>query len=112
VKRPTKYFSIAMDISTFEGVRVFSISKPKQEIDLAEGVYQISASISPNYLRPGKYSITMGTHSSILQDVVNDALIFEVSHAPESVDDQFWMADNRGVTRFDYEWDELQISRQ
>lgn len=112
VKKPTKYFSIAMDVSTFEGVRVFSISKPKQEIELAEGVYQICANFSPNYLRPGKYSITLGTHSSILQDVVNDALIFEVTHAHESVDDQFWMADNRGVVRFDYEWGQLQPSHQ
>jgi lipopolysaccharide transport system ATP-binding protein len=112
VKKPVKYFSLGMDVSTFEGVRVFSISKPKQEIDLAEGTYQICANLSPNHLRPGKYSITLATHSSILQDVVNDALIFEITHAAESVDDQFWMADNRGVTRFDYEWDDLQISHR
>lgn len=112
VKKPVKYFSLAMDVSTFEGVRVFSINKPKQEIDLAEGIYQICTNLSPNYLRPGKYSITLGTQSSILQDVVNDALIFEITHATESVDDQFWMADNRGITRFDYEWDELQLSQR
>jgi lipopolysaccharide transport system ATP-binding protein len=112
VKKPTKYFSIAMDVSTFEGVRVFSVSKPKEEIELAEGLYQISTSFSPNYLRPGKYSITLGTHSSILQDVVNDALIFEITHAHESVDDQFWMADNRGTVRFNYEWKQLQPSHQ
>ena len=112
VKKATKYFSIAMDVSTFEGVRVFSISKPKQDVNLTEGIYQISASISPNYLRPGKYSIALGAHSSILQDVISDALIFEVSHAAETVDDQFWMADNRGITRFDYQWNELSISQE
>lgn len=107
IKKPTRYFSIAMDVSTFEGVRVFSVSQPKREIELAEGTYTISTSFSPNYLRPGKYSVTLGTHSSILQDVVTDALIFEVTHGQESVDDQFWMADNRGITRFDYEWGQL-----
>ena len=106
VKKPAKYFSIDLTISTFEGVKVFSINHPKQEINLRDGIYQIAATISPNYLRPGKYSITMATQSSILQDVVNDALIFEVTHANEAIDNQFWLSDNRGLVRFDYEWNE------
>jgi lipopolysaccharide transport system ATP-binding protein len=110
VRQPTNYFSIGMDVSTFEGVRVFSIIKPKGEINLQQGVYEISTRFSPNYLRPGKYSINISTQSSVLQDVVADALIFEVKHAAESVDDQFWMSDNRGVTRFDYFWGELRPS--
>lgn len=112
VRKPSRYFSIGMDVSTFEGVRVFSIIKPKVEVELREGVYEVSAQFAPSYLRPGKYSINISVQSSILQDEVNDAVVFEVKHAAESVDDQFWMSDNRGVTRFDYEWNELRLSDQ
>lgn len=112
VRKPSKYFSIGMDLATFEGVRVFSIIKPKLEVDLKEGVYEVSTQLAPNYLRPGKYSINISVQSSILQDEVSDAVVFEVKHAAESVDGQFWMSDNRGITRFDYEWDELQPTSQ
>lgn len=112
VRKPSRYFSVGMDVSTFEGVRVFSIIKPKMEVELREGVYEVSTQFVPSYLRPGKYSINISVQSSILQDEVNDAVVFEVKHAAESVDDQFWMSDNRGVTRFDYEWNELMPSTQ
>ena len=112
VRKPSRYFSVGMDVSTFEGVRVFSIIKPKMEVELREGVYEVSTQFVPSYLRPGKYSINISVQSSILQDEVNDAVVFEVKHAAESVDDQYWMSDNRGVTRFDYEWNELMPSTQ
>jgi lipopolysaccharide transport system ATP-binding protein len=102
------WLQLTLRILTVEGVPIFSILLPKEEVDLAEGIYASRISLSPNYLRPGRYVATLNVHTSVLQDQINDALIFEVRHRLNGEEHTFWTSDQRGLVRFDqYAWSKV-----
>lgn len=107
VKKPDNYFELILGLFLFEGIRVFSIIKPKESIELSNGLYLITTKISPNYLRPGRYSIMLKMQSSIVQDDIPDAINFEILHNRHDEDSYYWSSDGRGVMRINYQWDEI-----
>ncbi len=106
VNKPANWLQLTMRILTVEGVPVFSVLLPKEEvISMVQGIYTSRVSIDPNYLRPGRYVATLNVHTSVLQDQINDALIFEVRHRISGDEYTFWTSDQRGLVRFDqYLW--------
>lgn len=108
VNKPANWIQLTLRVLTVEGVPVFSILLPKSEVTMVNGTYTSRVALEPNYLRPGRYVATLNVHTSVLQDQINDAIIFEVRHKLSGEEHTFWTSDQRGLVRFEeYSWSEL-----
>lgn len=106
--KPANWLQLTLRVLTVEGVPVFSILLPKEEVNLIEGTYTSRVSLDPNYLRPGRYVATLNVHTSVLQDQINDAILFEVHHRLNGEEHTFWSSDQRGLVRFgQYFWSNM-----
>jgi ABC-type polysaccharide/polyol phosphate transport system ATPase subunit len=66
------------------------------------GVFRVKCTISPNYLRPGYYSLQIGAVVGVTQDLLEDAARFEIiatRHYSKTS-----MYNLPGYLHFDYEW--------
>ncbi len=109
INKPINWLQLTLNIQTSEGQTVYSVLQPKAEVDLEPGTYATAVRLDPNYLRPGKYVCVLNVHTTVLQDQVNDALMFEVEHRVEGEEYTFWTSDARGVVRFDdYRWEPVE----
>jgi len=109
VNKPINWLQLTLNIQTTEGQTVYSVLHPKQEVDLQPGTYSTAVWLKPNHLRPGKYICVLNVHTSVLQDQVNDAILFEIEHRIEGEEYIFWTSDARGVVRFDeYYWEPVE----
>lgn len=109
VNKLTNWLQLTLRVLTVEGVPVFSVLLPKNEVLMVEGIYSSRIDFDPNYLRPGRYMATLNVHTSMLQDQINDAVIFEVRHRLSGEEHTFWTSDQRGMVRFDqYSWSKVE----
>ena len=106
VNKPISWLQLTLNIQTSDGRTVFSVLDPKHEVELKPGIYSSSVWLKPNYLRPGKYFCVLNVHTTILQDQINDAILFEIEHRSDGEEYTFWTSDARGLVRFDdYHWE-------
>ncbi|HLG08830.1 MAG TPA: ABC transporter ATP-binding protein [Gaiellaceae bacterium] len=103
VTRPLGWVELRCYVNTIEGVWLFAANSGKRRRDLDPGYYTTATTFAPNHLRPGSYTIDLGMQSAVPQDMVPDAIRFEIESSLEGYDDPAW-AGSMGLVRFDYSW--------
>ncbi len=108
IRRPITQFEASMLICTTTGVRLFTIKSGRRMWNAQPGTYEVSTGFNPNYLRPGKYLITVAVHSSVWQDGAYDIGSFEILDNPHRPSTLYLPPPDAQLGAFDfpYSWDE------
>lgn len=109
IRRMVRWLELRCYVRTAEGIWLFASNSGKRPVAIEPGRYVSRTRLAPNHLRPGTYQIDLGVQSTIPQDVVRDAIRFEVAHSLEGDDDPTWRG-SMGLLRFPYVWDELEAA--
>jgi lipopolysaccharide transport system ATP-binding protein len=71
---------VGYTVKTIEGMNLFTTSSNDAGalLDVRPGVFELRAAMQPNYLRPGRYCIQVGTTCITCRDALSEAISFEV----------------------------------
>jgi lipopolysaccharide transport system ATP-binding protein len=113
VREPVRFFEIAARIKTIDGMRVFTCYSGQRDERLGPGSYTVTCSVPHQPLRPGLYRIELGAIGIDHQDIVPEALTFEVEAGHQEEENPRY-AEGRGdgLVRVDSEWTEVESSRE
>jgi lipopolysaccharide transport system ATP-binding protein len=100
---PASMLEIRAYVKSTEGLWLFSILSGKQPVEIEPGLFRMRTTIEPNPLRPGRYVIDLGLQTALPQDLVEEALVFEIEPSLEGYDDPALRAD-MGRFRVDLPW--------
>jgi lipopolysaccharide transport system ATP-binding protein len=111
-KRPEQ-LEILCRVRTAEGVLVFTALSGQRPVNTSESLFLTSFTLEPNPLRPGRYHIELVMLTRQTQDVVPDAIWFEVVGNPREGDDfRYAQADyHSGLIRVDSPWRDFEPAR-
>jgi ABC-type molybdate transport system ATPase subunit len=80
-------FEIGISIRSNEGQTLFAWSSSKGGAlrSLEKGILYVQTKLTPNSLRPGQYSISLGMTCPQADQFVEDAIRFEISESPDGL---------------------------
>jgi lipopolysaccharide transport system ATP-binding protein len=103
VRRPRQRFQARCYIQNLEGMKLATCTSGMVDVDLDEGLYRTRCTIDPNMFRPGFYSIGLYLKSGLPQDIIPQAITFQIVPNPSEDDDNDYIGDV-GVVRIDDRW--------
>jgi lipopolysaccharide transport system ATP-binding protein len=108
VQEPIRFLEIALRVKTGEGTRIFSCLSGQRDVELGVGEHVVSCAIPRHPLRPGVYSVELGAIGIDHQDIVPEAMRFEVEagHLPE--ENPRYAGGGDGVVRVEARWSEIE----
>jgi lipopolysaccharide transport system ATP-binding protein len=113
VRQPVRYFEIAARIKTIDGMRVFTCYSGQSEERLEQGSYVVTCSVPRQPLRPGIYRVELGAMGVDHQDIVPEALTFEVEAGhQEEENPRYAEGRGHGLVRVDSDWTEIEPSSE
>jgi lipopolysaccharide transport system ATP-binding protein len=107
VREPVRFLEIAIRVKTTEGARIFSCLSGQREFELGVGEHVVSCTIPRHPLRPGVYSVELGAIGVNHQDIVPEAIRFEVMAGHHEEDNPRFAEGGDGVVRVDATWSEI-----
>jgi hypothetical protein len=113
VREPVRFFEIAARIKTIDGMRVFTCYSGQRDERLDPGAYTVTCSVPQQPLRPGLYRVELGMIGIDHQDIVPEALTFEVEAGHQEEDNPRY-AEGRGdgLVRVESDWTDVESSRE
>jgi lipopolysaccharide transport system ATP-binding protein len=112
VRQPVRFFEIAVRIKTIDGMRVFTCYSGQRDERLDPGTYSVTCTIPQQPLRPGVYRIELGMIGIDHQDIVPEALTFEVEAGhQEEENPRYAEGRSDGLVRVESEWSDVDSSR-
>jgi lipopolysaccharide transport system ATP-binding protein len=113
VRKPVRFFEIAARIKTVDGVRVFTLYSGQRDERLAPGAYSVACSVPHQTLRPGIYRVELGAIGIDHQDIVPEALTFEVEAGhQEEQNPRYAEGRGDGLVRVESDWTEVESSSE
>jgi lipopolysaccharide transport system ATP-binding protein len=111
VRKPIRFFEIAARIKTTEGMRIFSLYSGQSDERLEPGRYVTTCTVQRQPLRPGVYRVELGAMGIDHQDIVPEALTFEVEAGhQEEENPRYAEGRGHGVVRVESEWTPIERS--
>ena len=107
VREPIRFLEIALRIKGGEGARIFSCYSGQRDLELDAGNHVISCAIPRHPLRPGVYSVELGAIGIDHQDIVPEAMRFEVDAGHHAEENPRYTEGGDGVVRVDSSWSEI-----
>lgn len=104
VREPIRFLELAIRVKTADGARIFSCLSGQREVELGVGGHVVSCTIPRHPLRPGVYSVELGAFGANHQDVVPEAIRFEVLAGHYEEENPRFVAGGDGVVRVDATW--------
>jgi lipopolysaccharide transport system ATP-binding protein len=112
VREPVRFFEIAARIKTVDGMRVFTCYSGQREERLEPGAYAVTCTVPHQPLRPGVYRVELGMIGIDHQDIVPEALTFEVEAGhQEEENPRYAEAAGDGLVRVESDWTEVESER-
>jgi lipopolysaccharide transport system ATP-binding protein len=108
VREPVRFLEIALRVKTGDGTRIFSCLSGQRDMELDVGEHVVSCAIPRHPLRPGAYSVELGAIGIDHQDIVPEAMRFEVEAGHHPEDNPRYASGGDGVVRVDAEWTEIE----
>ncbi|MDX6513084.1 MAG: lipopolysaccharide transport system ATP-binding protein [Gaiellaceae bacterium] len=106
---PVRFVEVIVRVRAPDGDRVFSCFSGQRELSGEPGTYTVSCTIPTHPLRPGRYSIELAALGADPQDIVPDALAFEVEAGHREEENPRYAATRSdGYVRVASDWTELQ----
>jgi len=107
-----RFFEVAVRIKTIDGMRVFTCYSGQRDERLEPGMYSVTCTVPQQPLRPGVYRIELGMIGIDHQDIVPEALTFEVEAGHQEEENPRY-AEGRGdgLVRVESEWTDVESSR-
>jgi lipopolysaccharide transport system ATP-binding protein len=107
VREPVRFLEIAIRVKTTDGARIFSCLSGQREVELGVGGHIVSCTIPRHPLRPGVYSVELGAIGVNHQDIVPEAIRFEVMAGHHEEENPRFAEGGDGVVRVDATWSEI-----
>jgi lipopolysaccharide transport system ATP-binding protein len=107
VRQPVRFLELALRVKTTDGARIFSCLSGQRELELGTGVHVVSCTIPRHPLRPGVYSVELGAIGVNSQEVVPEAMRFEVMAGHHEEENPRFAEGGDGVVRVDATWSEI-----
>ncbi len=107
VSEPLRFLELYCRVKTGDGVRLFSSFSEPQEDLVAAGFYRVVCEFEETDLLPGSYVVELVAKGVEHEDIVPNALVFEVESVATAEED-FRYGRSSGVIRVDSTWTELQ----
>ena len=107
VREPIRFLEIALRVKTSEGSRIFSCYSGQRDIELDAGSHVVSCAIPRHPLRPGVYSVELGAIGIDHQDIVPEAMRFEVESGHHAEQNPRYNESGDGVVRVESSWSEI-----
>ena len=107
VREPIRFLEIALRVKTGEGSRIFSCYSGQRDIELDAGSHVVSCAIPRHPLRPGVYSVELGAIGIDHQDIVPEAMRFEVESGHHAEENPRYNESGDGVVRVESSWSEI-----
>jgi lipopolysaccharide transport system ATP-binding protein len=109
VREPVRYFEIATRVKTLDGMRVFSCYSGQSDERLEPGSYTVVCTVPRQPLRPGVYRVELGAMGVQHQDIVPEALTFEVEAGhQEEENPRYAEGRGHGIVRVESAWTEIE----
>jgi lipopolysaccharide transport system ATP-binding protein len=108
VREPIRFLEIVLRVKTGEGTRIFSCMSGQRDLELGAGEHVVSCAIPRHPLRPGVYSIELGAIGIDHQDIVPEAMRFEVEAGHHTEENPRFAGGGDGVVRVDAQWSEIE----
>jgi lipopolysaccharide transport system ATP-binding protein len=108
VRKPVRFLEIVLRVKTPDGTRIFSCLSGQRDMELDLGEHVVSCAIPRHPLRPGLYSIELGAIGIDHQDIVPEAMRFEVEAGHHEEKNPRFAAGGDGVVRVEAEWSEIE----
>jgi lipopolysaccharide transport system ATP-binding protein len=108
VREPIRFLEIALRVKTSEGSRIFSCMSGQRDIELDAGSHVVSCEIPRHPLRPGTYSVELGAIGIDHQDIVPEAMRFEVEAGHHAEENPRYNESGDGVVRVESVWSEIE----
>ncbi len=108
VREPIRFLEIVLRVKTGEGTRIFSCMSGQRDMELGAGEHVVSCAIPRHPLRPGVYSVELGAIGIDHQDIVPEAMRFEVEAGHHTEENPRFAGGGDGVVRVEAQWSEIE----
>jgi len=109
VREAVRFFEVAARIKTTDGTRVFSCYSGQTDERLEQGRYVVTCTVPQQPLRPGIYRVELGAMGIDHQDIVPEALTFEVEAGhQEEENPRYAEGRGHGLVRVEADWTEIE----
>jgi lipopolysaccharide transport system ATP-binding protein len=109
VREPVRFLELAARIKTQDGMRVFTCYSGQTEDRLDPGAYRVTCVVPRQPLRPGIYRVELGAMGVQHQDIVPEALTFEVEAGHQAEENpRYAEGRGHGLVRVDSDWTDIE----
>jgi lipopolysaccharide transport system ATP-binding protein len=108
-REPVRFFEIAARIKTADGMRIFTCYSGQTDERLEPGAYVVTCTVPTQPLRPGLYRVELGAMGVDHQDIIPEALTFEVEAGhQEEQNPRYAEWRGHGVVRVENDWSKIE----
>jgi lipopolysaccharide transport system ATP-binding protein len=107
VSEPLRFLELYCRVKTVDGVRLFSGFSESHEEIVAPGFYRVVCEFEESALLPSSYVVELVAKGAENEDIVPNALVFEVESVATSEED-FRYGRASGVLRVDSRWTDIE----